>query len=322
MDRISTYITGWSSYHPEGRLTNDELVERLDTTHAWLDGKLGIRERRRAAPGETLTDMCAASAAPALERAGRVASDLDFVIGTSSSDDMQVPSLGARVADRLGAPAAHAFDVKAACSGFFAGLEIADSFLQLGRAERVLISAGELTGMGVDQNDRNTVVFFGDGTAAGVVDTRRPERGLEVVDFRRLTNNDLHHVAEQPTNGYFRTDTRAARRWVEEAAHRVGSDLLAAHGLGTGDLRALVCHQANLRLIEAIAASLDIEEDRHWHNVEWAGNLASAGGPSALFEGIDAHADTLVDGDLLLVATVGAGLNAMAVLLRWTAPAG
>jgi 3-oxoacyl-[acyl-carrier-protein] synthase-3 len=235
---------------------------------------------------------------------------------------MRIPNAAARIGDRIDAAEAHAIDVKAACSGWFTGLELADAFLQTGRAERMLVCAGELSRDCVDPTDRLAVIYFGDGSASGVVSRERPDVGLEVIDFERQSNNHLHEAVEIPAVGTFRTDARATRAWVEEAISAVADRLLKRHDLTADDLRALVCHQANLRLIEYVAEQLGVDEERHWHNVEWAGNTGAVGAPSALFEGIDRNIDDLRDGDLILVVTVGSGLNAVGVLLRWVSDKG
>lgn len=312
------YLSGWGVYHPEGRLTNDDLVARLDTTHDWLESKVGILERRRAAPDETIADMGEIVARAALEQAGVHADDLDLVVGATSYDDMVVPASACRIGDRIATPA-HAFDVKSACSGWLIGLDVADAFLSTGRADRALILAGEKSEVGVDPTDREGMTYFGDASVAGVVTRDRPAVGLEVLRLARSTNCSFHDAVEVPTGGWFRTDANRTRGWVVQAVAAMADELLTGAGLTPADLRALVCHQANLRLIEYIAASLDIEPDRHWHNVEWAGNTASAGAPSALFDGIAANRDSLRDGDLIMMITVGAGLNAMGTLLRWVA---
>lgn len=317
----STYISGWASYHPEGRLTNDDLVATIDTSHEWLDSRLGTRERRIAGPDQTLTDMAEISARAAIATSPVDIEDLDLLIGSSSFDDMVLPALASRVGDRVGTDA-YAFDVQAACSGWFVGLDVATTFIETGRADDVLVVAGELTRTGVDRYDRDGVVFFGDATAAGIVQRAAPSEGLRVLAFERTANNSLHHTVEVPTGGHFRTDGPLTRAWVETAVQAMARRMLEAHDLRASDLRALVCHQANLRLVEHLAAQLGVDEARHWHNVEWAGNTAAAGAASALFEGIERNRGDLRDGDLLLVVTVGAGLNGIAVLLQWVSDRG
>lgn len=316
MGATTVYLSGLSAYHPEGRLTNDHLVATLDTSHEWLDTKIGIRERRAAADHETVAQMATTASRQALAAAGIEANDLDLIIGTASYDDFALPALGARVGNELGT-SAYAFDVKAACSGWMVGIDTAAAYLGTGRAHRALVCAAEKSALGVDPLDRNSRPFFGDAAAAAIVQIERPPQGLEVIIVRRASDNAEHDAVEIPYAGWFRMDAGRTRIWVEKAIDTMARDLLAAGGLGAADLRALVCHQANLRLLERLATSLGVDPERHWHNVEWAGNTASAGAPTALAEGLHANRDHLADGDPILVITVGAGLNVIGALLRW-----
>ena len=127
----------------------------------------------------------------------------------------------------------------------------------------------------------------------------------------------MHSAVEMPYAGWFRMDAARTRIWVEAAIAKMAQELLDRADVSVADVRVLVCHQANLRLIERIAADLGVPADRHWHNVEWAGNTASAGAPSALIHGLSQHQGDLEDGDLILMVTVGAGLNVIGALLRW-----
>jgi 3-oxoacyl-[acyl-carrier-protein] synthase-3 len=312
------FLSGWGTYHPEGRLTNHDLVERLDTTLEWLDAHIGISERRKAAPDEPVAALSATAAALAIEHAGIAPADLDLIIGVTSYDDFMVPASGARVGALIGSDA-HAFDVKAACSGWMVGLDVAESFLQTGKATRALVCAAEKSDLGVDPTDRTSLPFFGDAGAAAIVQLERPAVGLEVLDVRRASENAMHDAVEVPYAGWFRMDAGRTRVWVESAIASLLDELLGAAGIGVADLRAFVCHQANLRLIERVADDLGVAPERHWHNVAWAGNTASAGAPTALFQGIEANRDQLVDGDLIAVVTVGSGLNVIGALLRWVA---
>ncbi|MCB1040557.1 MAG: ketoacyl-ACP synthase III [Acidimicrobiales bacterium] len=314
--REGTFLSGWAVDHPTARLTNDELVDRFDTTHEWLEQRIGIVERRKLAPEVSAAQLAAPTAAAAIEHSGSGPSDVDLIIGAASFDDFGFPSLGARVGSHLGL-SAHAFDVKAACTGWLVGLDVAESFLATGKAERILVVASEKSDLGIDPTDRSSVPFFGDAAVAAVVQAERPSRGLEVLAMHRRSEVSMHDAVEWPIGGWFQMDAGRTRRWVEDAIARAAKELLDESGLVVGDLRALVCHQANLRLIQRIAGDLGIEADRHWHNVEWAGNTAAAGAPSALFDGLAEHEHDLVDGDPILMISVGSGLNVVGALLRW-----
>ena len=310
------YLSGWGSYHPEGRLTNADIVARIDTTHEWLETHIGILERRKVLPGQTTTDMGAAAARRALATADVDATDIDVIIGTTGYDEMITPPSANRIANEIGA-VGHGFDVKAACSGWFIGLDIAAAMVANNRASTVLVTAAENSAFNIDPTSRSGLPFFGDAAAAGVVQGRRPRQGLQVVATHGFSGNDHTSAVEVPNNGFFRMKTGETREWVEEAIIDMAKHMLHEVDAETSDLRAFVCHQANLRLIERLADQLGVPKDQHWHNVEWAGNTASAGAPSSLFEGIDANRASLVDGDLFLVTTVGAGLNATGTVLRW-----
>ena len=315
----SVYLSGWGSYHPAERLTNADLITQIDSSHEWLESRIGILERRKASAGETAAMMGTNAARAALDMAAIPPDELDLMVGATSYDDMQVPALSARIGNQLQTNA-HAFDVRAACSGWLVGLDVARSFIQAGTSSRVLVTAVEHSDGWLEPGGRSGLTYFGDGAASAVVQLDRPETGLEVLSMHRASDNSLHHAVEVPSFGYFRTDAALTRSWVEPAVAKVAHQILDEAGCSVADLRAMVCHQANLRLIEQIASDMGVHPDKHWHNVEWAGNLASAGAPSALFEGIEANRSSLKDGDLILVVTVGAGLNVVGALLRWIAP--
>jgi 3-oxoacyl-[acyl-carrier-protein] synthase-3 len=314
----SAFLVGWGSHHPSGRLTNSDLVDRVDTTHEWLDEHVGINERRVSEPGDTVAGLGAAALGSALTRAGLAATDLDVMIGATSVDDHDMPAAAARIADVVGSRA-FTFDVRSACSGWPVGIEVARTFLESGRAERIAVVAAEQTGTLVDPDDRASVVFFGDGAGAGILTATRPagQACAEVIDTRWHADNSHHAAVRIPRHGHFAMDGHTTRTWVEKAMTETAGEILGAHGLTGPDLRALVCHQANGRLIERFASTLGVPPERHWHNVEWAGNTWAAGAASSLAEGLDGAADQLADGDHLLVIAVGAGLNVVANLLRW-----
>lgn len=310
------YLVGWGAHHPKGRLSNDELVARVDTSHEWLDEKVGIDERRVAGPGDTSAGLGATALELALTGAGATASDLDLIVASHSVDDFEIPALAARIAYLVGS-AAFGFDVGAACSGWLVGLDVADAMLATGRATTVAVVAAERATLGAHPDDRASVVFFGDGAGAAILRRSPPARGLEVVDRIHWSDNREHAAVTQTRGGYFAMDATVTRTWVERAMVDAARALLDRNQLTPPEVRGLVGHQANLRLLERFAAALGVAPERHWHNVEWAGNTFSAGAPSALAEALDREAPELRDGDPILVVTVGAGLNVMATLLRW-----
>lgn len=310
------YISGWGSFHPPDQLTNATLAARMETSESWIIEHLGIETRCVAGPDDTASSMGAQALRSAIERADCAPSDISTVISATSSDVIDMPSTASRVAAEVGIDA-FTFDVRAACSGWLVGLELARGLLLTGRSSHVAVCAAEQITLDVDPDDRHTAVFFGDGAAATVVQLAPPPEGLELVDLDWSADNGAHDAVVVPHRGYFRMDARRTRRWVEGAIADMADAMLARNGLRGPDLRALVCHQANLRLLEWVAERLEVPEDRHWHNVEWAGNTIAAGAPSALSEGLDQAQGDLRAGDPFLLVTVGSGLNVAAALLRW-----
>lgn len=310
------YLSGWGSFHPRGQLTNADIAARLPTSAEWISQHIGIESRCVVGPDDTASSMGARALSDAMGRAGCRAEDVGALISATSFDVFDMPSTASRIAAHTGIDA-FTFDIRAACSGWLVGIELARGMLLTGRATHVAVCAAEQVTLDVDPDDRATVVFFGDAAAAAIVQSERPERGLELVDFQWAADNAAHDAVVVPHHGYFTMDARRTRAWVERAIAKQAAEILGRNGLVGSDLRALVCHQANLRLLEWVADRLGVPADRHWHNVEWAGNTSAAGAPSTLAQGLDMTDKELEPGDLFLVVTVGSGLNVAAALLRW-----
>lgn len=310
------YLSGWGSFHPSGQLTNQDIADRLDTSVEWISRHIGIESRCVAGPEDTASSMGARALSDAIAQAGCRPQDVGAVISATSFDVFDMPSTASRIAAHTGIEA-FTFDVRAACSGWLVGIELARGLLHSGRASHVAVCAAEQVTLDVDPDDRATVVFFGDAAAAAIVQSQRPDRGLEVVDFEWGADNAAHDAVVVPHGGYFTMDARRTRTWVEQAIESQATEILERNGLSGADLRALVCHQANLRLLEWVSGRLGVPASRHWHNVEWAGNTSAAGAPSTLAQGLDNAEPELEPGDLFLVVTVGSGLNVAAALLRW-----
>ncbi|HEY4375906.1 MAG TPA: 3-oxoacyl-[acyl-carrier-protein] synthase III C-terminal domain-containing protein, partial [Acidimicrobiales bacterium] len=163
-------------------------------------------------------------------------------------------------------------------------------------------------------------VFLGDSSGAAILQSERPARGLEVLDLTWRADNAHHAEVVLPRDGFFHMDGPKAKAWVQPALLSTAHELLERNGATPADLRGLVCHQANLRLLEWFADTLGVSADRHWHDVEWAGNTFASGAATSLAGGLEREADQLVPGDLVLAVTVGAGHNVVGALLRWVGP--
>jgi 3-oxoacyl-[acyl-carrier-protein] synthase-3 len=321
-------ITGWGHCLPERILTNKDLETLVDTTDEWIRTRTGIRERRVAGPGETTSSLCTAAAQQALACAGLPASSLDLVICATTTPDQPLPATGCVVQRRLGADRAGAFDVNAACTGFVYGLAIGSQFIQTGACQRVLVVGGETLSRFLNWQDRSTCVLFGDG--AGAVVLEATESGCGVISTVLGSQGDAEHLLAIEAGGSARPSSaetvargehyvtmrgsdifRLAVRWMSRAADQA----LAQAGLQATDIRTVIAHQANLRILKATHEALGLPWERFFVNVERYGNTGAASVPIALSE--FASTGTVHPGDNLLLATFGGGLTWAAAVIRW-----
>jgi len=325
--RIS--ITGFGCYVPERVMTNGELAALVDTSDEWIRERTGIRERRVARQDEALSDLCLPAARQALEHAGVEASEVDLLIVATVTPDMLFPSTGALLADRLGMPAAAAYDLSAGCTGFMYALAQAYGMLAGGLADRALVVGGDVLSKIVDWDDRATCVLFGDGAGAVVLD-RVDQGGFLGFELGAEGAGGIHlympaggsrepatiesvearaHFAKMNGREVFKFATRV----LVSSAH----ELLEECGVGVEDVDVYIPHQANVRIIEHATKKLGIPENRVVVNVDRYGNTSSGSIPLGI---ADAAADgRLRPGELVLMTGMGAGLTWGSALIEWTA---
>jgi 3-oxoacyl-[acyl-carrier-protein] synthase-3 len=330
MPAFSTVILGTGSYAPERILTNEDLAKMVDTSDEWIVARSGIRERRIAAADQATSDMAVLAAQKALEDAGVAASEIDLLVVATVTPDLPMPSTACFVQHKLGIPTTAAcFDVNAACSGFIYGLDTACAMVGSGRYRKALVIGAEKLSSIVDWQDRGTCMLFGDGAGAAVIGaSERPGIGLIGTKLGALgEDTDLLCI---PAGGS-RTPTTAetiargehfikmkgkevfklAVRVMEEAAR----DILEQHGLAATQIGLVIPHQANLRIIDAIAQYLELPVERFFVNVDRYGNTSAASIPIALDEA--RKAGRIKPGDLTLLVAFGAGLTYGSALIRW-----
>jgi 3-oxoacyl-[acyl-carrier-protein] synthase III len=304
--------------HPTQVVTSDELAESVPGLQAgWSEKRLGIRTRHLAGPHEHVADLAIASLHGALELAGWSGSDLDAVIcGTSFADDL-LPATASLIARDV-APTAVAFDVNAACASVPYGLVLAESLLTT-RPElaRMAVCVSEHPSAWADYQDRDSSVFWGDSAGCLLVERGEPAQGFRLVASALANDATYAEKVRVRRGGVFHHDGRYSRTQVIELTQRTSLEVLAAAGLDIGDVVAFVGHQSNIPLLEDVGLRLGVDWDRQWHNVEWAGNQGGAGVLTAFSQGWQAHAEDLEPGDHVLLATVGGGYSAGAVLLEW-----
>lgn len=323
-------IAGVGSALPERVVTNQELERVVDTSDEWIFSRTGIRARRFAAEGDTAASLAADASGRALEAAGVDPAAVDLTIVATFTGDQPLPSTASFVQSRLGMGGA-AFDLAAACAGFIYGVEVGAAQIAAGSAETVLVTGTEVLSRILNFRDRTTCVLFGDGAGAAVLVPGEDPGVLGSV----LANDGRHaHLLEVPAGGSARPATPERVAAGEHTIHMadgrevfkravVGmaeacSRLLDKAGVAADEVALMVPHQANARIIRAVAERLAFPADRVYVDLAEVGNTSAASVPIALD-----HAwreGRLSPGDVVLTAAFGAGLAWGANLLRWTAP--
>ena len=326
----SVRLTGWGRYAPAQVLTNADLERIVDTSDEWIVTRTGIRERRVAAAHETSASMGAVAALRAIRTAGLEVDDIDLIVVATLTPDYWMPSTAALVKEAIGNTRAPAFDVAAACSGFIYAYATASSYLASGLARHALVVGTELLTRFLDYTDRSTCILFGDGAGAVVLsasDEPAPPVGIELT-----TDPQGAYMIWLPAGGSkappshetvasgqhkIRMEGRETYRFATRTLASTGLAAAAKAGWTAGDVDLIVPHQANIRIIEAVAKGLDLPMDRFFVNVDRYGNTSAASVPIALAEAV--NSGRVRPGDKLVFIAFGAGFTSGAVALEWTA---
>lgn len=326
-------IIGTGSYVPERVLTNDDLSKIVDTNDEWITSRTGIKERRIAAEGQATSDMAAEAARRALASAGITAADVDLVIVATVTPDMFFPSTACLVQKKIEAWNAVCFDISAACSGFLYALQTARHFINTGNRKTALIIGAEKLSSLINWKDRNTCVLFGDG--AGAVVVRRMDDGATDAPGRILSavmgcDGSLTDLLKVPGGGSavpvtaenvdqrLNTIHMEGRETFKHAVTRMcqaSEQALEMAGLTAADVKMVIPHQANLRIISAIADRLGIAEERIFINLHKYGNTSAATIPVALDEAN--QAGVIKHGDVVLLVAFGGGFTWASTVLVW-----
>jgi 3-oxoacyl-[acyl-carrier-protein] synthase-3 len=309
-------------------LSNAELEKLVDTTDEWITSRTGIRERRVAAEDESTSDLAAKAALAAMENAGITAEQIDLIIVATITPDMFFPSTACFVQTKIGARQAACFDVSAACAGFLYALEIAQQFITSHTYDTILVIGAEKLTSIVDWTDRNTCVLFGDGAGAAILQHRSGGHG--VVSTYMASDGGLADILYIPGGGSRSPITKdnADQRLncikmngKETYKHAVTSMLdaatraLAAANLKPSDLACIIPHQANLRIIEAIAGRMKVPIDRFVVNLDRYGNTSAAAVAIALDEAN--RTGRMKVGDHVLLVVFGGGLTWASSVIQW-----
>src|SRR5919197_135565 len=315
-------ITRLGRHVPDRVLTNDELATIVDTSDEWIRDRTGIRERRVADEQEALTDIALPAARAALEDAGVDAADVDLVVCATVTPDMMFPTSSALMADALGMPDAAAYDLLAGCTGFVYALAQAYGMVASGLSRRALVVGGDVLSKILDWQDRSTLVLFGDGAGAVVLEPVEHggflgfELGAEGAGGVHLwLPGSGSRVFEHPER-YVKMNGREVFKFATRVLVSSAEKLLRECGRSVEEVDVYVPHQANVRIIDHAAKKLGIPQDRVVVNVDRYGNTSSGSIPLAL---ADAEAEgRLEDGSLVLMTGMGAGLTWGSSLMQWT----
>ena len=320
---VEVSITGLGAKVPDRIVTNDELATYVDTSDEWIQERTGIRERRIADKSEALSDLALPASRDALAQAGLEGKDIDLLIVATVTPDMSFPSTAAIMAAELGAVDAAAYDLSAGCTGFMYAMAQAYGMLAGGLAKRALVVGGDVLSRILDWDDRSTLVLFGDGAGAVVLEIVPDkgflgfELGADGAGGRNLwLPGSGSRLFEEPDK-YVKMNGPEVFKFATRILVQSAEDLLQKCGVSIEEVDVYVPHQANRRIIDHATRKLGVPSDRVVINVDRYGNTSSGSIPLALAE---AAADgRLQPGQLVLMTGMGAGLTWGSALIRWTA---
>ena len=325
-----TTITSLATYVPPRVLTNSDLEQMVDTTDQWILQRTGIRERHIVDVGVATSDLAKEAAARALERAKLTANDIGVIVVGTVTPDMLFPSTACLVQHKIGAQRAWGFDLSAACSAFTYALTTASQIIASGGAEHALVVGADVMSSIIDYKDRSTCVLFGDGAGAVVVSAASNEDNGAILDFEHEIDGSGGPALCMPAGGsrlppshetvdarlhYVKQDGQTVFKFAVRKTEEISRRILERNGLQPNDLNLFVSHQANRRIIHSATEKLGIPSEKVIINIERFGNTTAATIPLALNDAM--CAGRLKRGDLVLLASVGAGFTVGAVLLRW-----
>ena len=322
-------ISSLATYVPPRQLTNADLEKLVDTTDEWILQRTGIRTRHIVDPGVATSDLSKEAALKAIAQAGLTPADIDFIVVGTTTPDMVFPSTACLVQTKIGASNAWGFDLMAACSGFTYALTTAAKMIESGASRHALVIGADAMSTIIDYTDRTTCVLFGDGAGAAVVEATDDD-SVGFIDFENYVDGSGGYALCMPGGGSLKP---ASHETVDQRLHYVKQDgqtvfkfavrnteeacrrLLDRNGIKPNEIDLFVSHQANRRIITLAAEKLGLALEKVVINIEKFGNTTAGTIPLALADAISDG--RLKKGDLVVLASVGAGFTVGAILLRW-----
>jgi 3-oxoacyl-[acyl-carrier-protein] synthase-3 len=324
----SCSITGVGSYVPEKILTNADLEKMVETSDEWITTRTGIKQRRIAAADEFTSDLAAQAALRAMKNAGVTADQIDLIIVATITPDMPFPSTACLVQKKIGAKRAAAFDLEAACSGFIYALEIAQQFIMSRTYDTVLVIGAEKLSSITDWQDRNTCVLFGDGAGAAILQNRPNAHGLltavmgadgDKADLLFMEGGGSRCPATVASVNarlhYLRMEGKEAFKNAVQAMQRAAEEALRRCELTISQIKCIIPHQANQRIVDAVGERLGAKPEQLFLNLQKYGNTSAASVAIALDEAVGSG--RIQRGDLILLVVFGAGLTWGAAVIEW-----
>lgn len=310
---MGSEIKGLGMYVPERVITNFDLEKILDTSDEWITTRTGIKERRIAEEWVKASDLAYNASQMAIENAGLTPKDIDLVIVATSTPDTVFPSTACILADKLGCRNPMAFDFSAACSGFIYGITIADSFIKSEKANNVLVVGSEVFSKIIDWSDRTTAVLFGDG--AGAVVVSRSETDGDILSTVMKSDGSQGHLLYCPVGEKLRMHGRETFKQAVKSMETACLKAINKAGLKKEDIKLVIPHQANIRIINALAEKLEIDENKIYVNIHKYGNTSAASIPIAMYEAY--QEGKFSKGDYILLTAFGGGLTWGAVVIKF-----
>ncbi len=326
--QIRSRIVGTGSYVPRKILKNSDLKKLVDTSDDWIIERTGIKERRVVESAEAASDLGLEASKRALRDAGLKPKELETIIVATMSGDMPMPSTASLIQGRLGAKNASAFDLNAACSGFLYGLSVADSFIRSRNSKKVLLIGVDVNSKFLDWSDRSTCILFGDGAGAVVMKPTTTKRGVLSTHLHSDGNlwdliclpgggsrNPVSKESVRKKKHYIKMKGNETFRVAVRTLETLALNTLKANKIKPSQLSMLIPHQANLRIIKAIASRLKLPMNKVVINLDKYGNTSSASIPIALDDAV--RTGRVRKGDYILLEAFGSGLTWASALLRW-----
>ncbi|HYP25250.1 MAG TPA: beta-ketoacyl-ACP synthase III [Blastocatellia bacterium] len=322
-------ITALGRYVPPKVVTNDDLAKIVDTNHDWIVARTGITERHMVERGTPTSELAAKAAGDLLQRRGIEASEIEVIIVATVTPDMFFPSTACLVQNKIRASRAWGFDVSAACSGFLYALTAGAQFIESGAHSKVVVIGADVMSSIINYEDRTTCVLFGDGAGAVLLEPSDSE-DVGILDFMHEIDGSGGEFLNMPAGGSLNPSSHETVEKKMHYVHQEGQQvfkfavrkmgelsrgIIERNGLRGGDIDLFIAHQANLRIINATAEKLGLDEDKVVKNIHKFGNTTAATIPLAMGDAIDDG--RLKKGSLVLLAAVGAGYTAGSVLTRW-----